>query len=1135
MVKNERKRGFTLMEMLTVVAILAVTAAMVIPSVLRIRDALLFRQRNDQAKTIFLTAQRQLIRMRAGGTLAGTFSGAQPATPQTGDEVDVPPEGYVCVGNGDPGFDLLLPDGVEDGQVCIEFSPSTADVYAVFYGDAELLSAYSSGGLCREEEWRREHLLGYYSGDGLTDAQLGIYRVQPEVSFYNGQEGLVTIRVPTQTVSQENLFESGNYQRYVNGLRMELTISGERGGVLHRTVKEPGQLMPYVSQPGSGGVNMLCFTVPLDSLAGGSFGDNGQILPGDNVSIAAEISFLPEAEDPLILMETAVTAGINPMFASLTDSGNGGCVLAVSNGRNLQNLNAIAPEIAKKVKTVLISVGNPGKSSDQVIDWQATMDYYGGNLPFTPIYSPWLFGAAAWENDVLVETDHRRKNAEIVGCNTRIENLVINSDASFVGLFGYINANMDGLYLVNPRIHGGEYARAVGGLIGAAGENSRITDCGLLAEGEESFVSGSGAVGGFAGILHGADVRNCYALGRVTGDAGFAAENSGTIENCQANVIMEGGFAFVRENTGTVQTCYGWVTGTGALTVNGDCRGCYFAELAENGAAVLYDEAGNLSDIDNIDALASDGLAQLGDGWNPAKSGPAYPLSTDLQEYPYPMLAAHYGDWAVPGREYSCGVLYYERYEDGTVGVVLENLSQNPSGEVQPLRDGIAVLDAGYALWCRTGCQPFDENTEAMKGAELEGLHAAAGLSDRYSIFALESEESLVTVAIREGYDSATLIPLFADTIHQIQPPYRIRCRKQLENIALWGDGEFLLEGKIVLDETFSGIGNFGGTLSGAENSLLLADGMTASMTDTLTGRLQNIRVEGRTGVLSSGLLAETLAGGTIVNCQIAAEVHTEAGAFVGRMTDGEIRNCTLSGTVFGTKGSFVDNAEGGRFKNCHVTEDCSLPFAGEVTVTGTETMENATHYAESYLPDGRYTESDFKPVSGPIPIYGPVFENCSYLSDGQKIPVTALRYFYQLTSTPGWAVAEASAGQIVLVTEEGKLLEVNENDQIVADREFTSASIPETAIWFPDGENCRNLSAADVVLAVTDAGTVTYEETVSMEVTEIAADGTAVKLTEERTERRTLECTVYHAAETTDSVAVYLGKRSILTGEVAP
>jgi prepilin-type N-terminal cleavage/methylation domain-containing protein len=67
---KEGSLGYTLMEMLVVIGIIAIICAIAIPSVVSIVKSLRFAQRNDYAKSIFMAAQANLTEMRADGGLA---------------------------------------------------------------------------------------------------------------------------------------------------------------------------------------------------------------------------------------------------------------------------------------------------------------------------------------------------------------------------------------------------------------------------------------------------------------------------------------------------------------------------------------------------------------------------------------------------------------------------------------------------------------------------------------------------------------------------------------------------------------------------------------------------------------------------------------------------------------------------------------------------------------------------------------------------------------------------------------------------------------------------------------------------------------------------------------------------------
>ena len=128
--KWKQKRGFTLMEVMVVVAILAVIAGIAIPSVINMRKNMKFTERNDYAKAIFMAAQANLTEMRSKGELSLIIPGESdekfPVVTQQGTTTSVPPATYSYTWNDHPSiFDCVLPansidSAVRNGQIIIE-------------------------------------------------------------------------------------------------------------------------------------------------------------------------------------------------------------------------------------------------------------------------------------------------------------------------------------------------------------------------------------------------------------------------------------------------------------------------------------------------------------------------------------------------------------------------------------------------------------------------------------------------------------------------------------------------------------------------------------------------------------------------------------------------------------------------------------------------------------------------------------------------------------------------------------------------------------------------------------------------------------------------------------------------------
>ena len=563
---QNRRKGFTLVEMLIVVAIMIILCGIILVAVGVLGKKMRFKQCNDYAKTIFMAAQSNLTAMRTNGEL-GKFQaeGVDDVSidadfrKKVGFPEDQWSEEYVYSSSEFPettaerdSYSLVLPlNSVEahirEKKVIIEYNPITGNVYSVFYSenDESLLSMYRNGQLPRDEDARRDLEIGYYCGSGLSSQELNLEGAEVDMQYINGQEGIVVV-----TVTVPDSME-GKATTFYSGLDIKLSLTGETSGA-QKTLT----LNKKVATDWEEASDALRIYYVLDSLADGrSFANRAaedyegitsltdykserdfSFLPGENLLIQANVTFTGGGASEKL--DAAVLASVNPMFQYLEPSGTSGkYVLAVANGRNLQNLNALTPKIADAVEVVLLT-------SD--VDWNETVAYYnkeynGGHtyqnsfdeapgraLPyFVPIHNEMLFGTAQFgSRDLDYSMDPLttgNKHAAVVGNGKKILGLCIDSthyqipgggeyyvsagyssggktvggnqvvNYHLTGLFAYVNTQVSDLTLVNPIVKGMDFTGsgskhvATGALAGAAGYDAVFTNCGVYMEKADSL------------------------------------------------------------------------------------------------------------------------------------------------------------------------------------------------------------------------------------------------------------------------------------------------------------------------------------------------------------------------------------------------------------------------------------------------------------------------------------------------------------------------------------------------------------------------------------------------------------------------------------------------------------------------
>ena len=636
------RSGFSLAELLTVVAILAVLIAVAVPAVVAASKTLKMRELDDTAREIFLAAQNTLTARKADGTLSAP----------EGDQVEGQ-EGWYWLFDGATEF--LLPDGavepaVAENHIAIWYNAASAMVLEVYYGEKNgsfaspgcdwVSSEIRNGDYSNNsnqsgnvEELRAEKRIGYYDG---TDLPRGAVEqlLPPSLEIVNGDKLTVTVTVPKAlaysangvvlTVTVEELDNSGmpteNTEKF-NGLSYS-PVDGKYELVLDSLTEESRQF------------KKVCLT----------------IRPGANIRVTAKLSASPAADGTKYLSASAWKE-TNSLFAERT-----GDTVSVACARHLQNLEDDYSGF---------SSGSAVKAEQtDAIDWAAgrgfqsignscIASYSGGGLEIRGL------NAGLFDNTVT--------NMSLKGIR------IVNPSINGTGAVGALANTASGAVIDNCRVYattidpgtvgdqkenftrlGTEFAVTggmAGGLIGSA------TDCTITKSfAALSVVSGSTA-GGLIGSASGCSITDCYAtaenLSGTLQSAMFAGQMSGgSVTGCYAagNIASSGG------------TVSGFANGSGEFS-NSYCAVSYnkedgtptgtkpqygFADGTINTCAYL-----SVNTPVNENSAAHKNYEELKTwitGWQTLSAAQTHPYRAELdgQAYPFPGLnMPHYGSWPV--------------------------------------------------------------------------------------------------------------------------------------------------------------------------------------------------------------------------------------------------------------------------------------------------------------------------------------------------------------------------------------------------------------------------------------------------------------------------------------------------------
>ncbi len=581
--KKQFNRGFTMVELMVTIVILAVLAAVAIPSFSGYYKKMDMINVNESARQIYGIAQNKLSAMKVAGQLQkdqleneyGLFGVLPNESAATTASVDGIQYYYM---NTDAAIAFLDQAGQkldeklinEQASIVIEMDPENGYVYGVFFAtypnpnssEIPILFDYDSTGGTHglqkgTEEFRTSDALrsqgktriGYYGGESaLLEYEAGLKT--PLIEIINDEELILKIS------SYDQPTDFTGYQvtiKEIDTVPYEYTRYIDKNAF----IKKDGDTL-----------NGNYYNLLLDSLAYDGtkpysmdeiLGDSTQFKqisttvykPCSNIEISVE-AVNKSAEDVIVKKSFANIDEVSSLFAEKTKNEAGNDIITVSNVRHLQNLSRISEDDAlNSTSTQVIQ--------DQDIDWLKTIHYYktldswaskdkvnnaledrtqknGEHAKFTSIPSGYYKYSAKRKlsegvtNEDSTKAGYLISNLPIVGENNG-------------GLFAtYAGPLLEHINLVNVSVEGIEGTKNVGALVGEFSGNN-ILNCSAylnkdlysypdaFSYNNYSIKGGNESTGGLVGVMDSGIIKNSFASINVKGKGGAAGGLVGILNN----------------------------------------------------------------------------------------------------------------------------------------------------------------------------------------------------------------------------------------------------------------------------------------------------------------------------------------------------------------------------------------------------------------------------------------------------------------------------------------------------------------------------------------------------------------------------------------------------------------------------
>ena len=649
--KHKDRRGFTMAEMLIVVAIIVVLAGVAFVAVAQHQRSLERLERDSVAREIFVAAQNHLTMAEGQGFLGladqcGEVENAEAGiyyfVVNGGDKLSEPPASLL---------DLMLPFGAIDetvrggGNYIIRYQKSTertvipATVMDVFYCSSESTDKRFGHTLTAGEEsalvdnWRegktssrqnyKGKVLGWYGGaqaEGLPSAEI----YPPLLVVENGDKLRIGVKAGTGPNGEFNPSTS----------KLKVTVVGNTSGAMISFDLSTTDDPRIIPGPGEVGGVACDYAVILDDIttAGLHFADlvaeNGTFQPGEDIVVQA-IAFDNTAISNIAYSAEKTTNSLfDKVETGAADDGDGIMTATVSSIRHLENLdrrvsNVDDLSVTTDTGTTTCQLRAAVQAND--LDWNSFKANTGGDptvihqfaapaeepvttdagcyQPVKPTYALSYDGQGHSISNIKV--DHAGEAGlfeAITGTGsdddmTTIRDLAlvdfdITQKGSSAGNAGTLAGTLSGVKVSNVVSYDQKASSSVTANSGnAGGLIGSATGCVIeKSAASVKVTSAAGDAGGLAGTTNGGSITACYAGGHTTDGAYDPAQYDVTATAGNAGGLI--GLDVSTNVSNSYSTCSATGETAGGFVASGTASfsNCYATGLVKGTGSDTVDE-----------------------------------------------------------------------------------------------------------------------------------------------------------------------------------------------------------------------------------------------------------------------------------------------------------------------------------------------------------------------------------------------------------------------------------------------------------------------------------------------------------------------------------------------------------------